>query len=176
MFLRIAQGASRLQEVLADLWAALVYGSGSFVEGLRHFVERAVRFDSHLGAAVGDVLDAQPPPLNLYRHRLSNPPIERAVAVFVQEAPAQPATPYDSHPSTTERIARERALGAAGTGGSTDDSHDAWSLLPDRAELEQAMTAVLAAGILRGGEPVPDDHVGATPAVRIPLDNPRRSP
>ena len=43
VFLLISQGATRLQEVLADRWAALSYGSRAFEEGLRHVVARAVR-------------------------------------------------------------------------------------------------------------------------------------
>jgi len=50
VFLRISQGASRLQEVLADRWAALAFGSRAFEEGLRHIVARSVRFVVHTDA------------------------------------------------------------------------------------------------------------------------------
>jgi len=36
VFLRISQGASRLQETLADRWAASAYGARYFEQGLRH--------------------------------------------------------------------------------------------------------------------------------------------
>lgn len=43
VFTRISQGASRLQEVLADRWAVFAYGAEAFERGLRHVVERSVR-------------------------------------------------------------------------------------------------------------------------------------
>jgi Zn-dependent protease with chaperone function len=47
IFLRISQGASRLQEVLADRWAALSYGAQAFEEGLRHAITQSIRFEAH---------------------------------------------------------------------------------------------------------------------------------
>jgi len=38
LFLRISQGASRLQEILADRRAADVYGGAAFATGLKHMV------------------------------------------------------------------------------------------------------------------------------------------
>src|SRR5262249_33795387 len=49
VFLRISQGASRLQEILADRWAAFTYGSKAFEEGLRHVIEQSVRFEARAG-------------------------------------------------------------------------------------------------------------------------------
>ena len=40
LFLRISQGASRLQEVMADRWAAFSYGAQAFESGLRHALGR----------------------------------------------------------------------------------------------------------------------------------------
>ena len=45
IYLRISEGASRLQEVLADRMAAMSYGAKSFVSGLRHSIHRMIEFD-----------------------------------------------------------------------------------------------------------------------------------
>lgn len=143
VFLRISQGASRLQEVLADRWAALSYGSRAFEEGLRHVVAREVRFGAHSGAALDEVITAKRPLENLYSYKPERPPIERGVEVSVQEALEAKPSPYDSHPSPADRIAWVRAIGAPGTGASSGDDAEAWSLFPDRDAIERAMTAVV---------------------------------
>ncbi|HEX9189515.1 MAG TPA: M48 family metallopeptidase, partial [Vicinamibacteria bacterium] len=65
VFLRISQGASRLQEILADRWAVLAYGSKAFEEGLRHVIERSVRFDATASRLVAEMAQRRPV-ANLY--------------------------------------------------------------------------------------------------------------
>src|SRR4029079_12221765 len=65
VFLRISQGASRLQEVLADRWAVFAYGADAFEAGLRHVIERSVRFDAHVGATINEVVKQKLPLANL---------------------------------------------------------------------------------------------------------------
>ncbi len=56
IFLRISQGASRLQEVLADRWAAFCYGAEAFERGLRHAITRGAAFELEANAKINDVL------------------------------------------------------------------------------------------------------------------------
>jgi Zn-dependent protease with chaperone function len=147
VFLRISQGASRLQEVLADRWAALSYGSRAFEEGLRHVVARAVRFNAHADATLNEVIGAKRPLENLYTYRPERPPIATGVEASVKEALEAKPSPYDSHPSPAERIAWVRAMNASGTGTSSRDAEDVWSLFPDRETIERAMTAVIRQNI-----------------------------
>lgn len=44
IFLRVSQGASRLQEVLADRWAAIICGPQAFSEGLTHVIRQSIEF------------------------------------------------------------------------------------------------------------------------------------
>jgi len=57
LFQRISQGASRLQEVMADRWAVSAYGAQAFCEGLRHVIARSARFTlnarAHCGGSCG---------------------------------------------------------------------------------------------------------------------------
>lgn len=148
VFLRVSQGASRLQEVLADRWAALMYGSRAFEDGLRHVIRRSVRFDAHAAAALNEVIEAKRPLANLYAFRPAEFPAEDDLEKAVGEALAAAASPYDSHPSPAERIAWVRALAAPGAGGSPEDSGDAWGLFPDREAIERTMTDVVRANVL----------------------------
>jgi len=140
LFLRVSQGASRLQEVLADRWAAFAYGSAAFEEGLRHVVERAVRFDAHADKTLQEVLDAKSSLANLYSYQpaagVETPEVEQQV----KEAIGRETDPYDSHPSPSQRFAWVAALGAKGTAPAADDDETAWSLFADRDAVERMMT------------------------------------
>jgi Zn-dependent protease with chaperone function len=146
VFLRISQGASRLQEILADRWAAFTYGSKAFEEGLRHVIEQSVRFDARAGATLQEM--AAQPVSNLYQHQPSTPVSEAEVEKAVREVLNRPASPYDSHPSPTERSRWVRALGAKGTVQSVDDASEAWTLFEDRAAIEEKMTGHVRAMVL----------------------------
>lgn len=139
LFLRMSQGASRLQEVLADRFAALAYGSESFVAGLLHVIRRDVEFEHHANATVHDLLQVNSPLKNLYRHVPSAVSAESTLEQGVREALERPGSPYDSHPPPRARIEYVRQL--AVTGPRTEASNlPAWSLFPDREQLEQALT------------------------------------
>ena len=141
VFLRVSQGASRLQEVLADRFAAYAYGSEPFVDGLMHSIEQSVRFDAHVSSTISEVIDGKRPLANLYRYQPKEPVSEEDIETAVSEALQQEPTAYDSHPAPADRIAWVRALGAAGeVSRDRSGESDAWSLLNSRRKLERAMT------------------------------------
>ena len=155
VFLRISQGASRLQEILADRWAAFTYGSRAFEEGLRHVIEQSVRFDARAGAALRAM--AAQPVANLYQHQPEAPVDQAEIDKAIRGALNHPSSPYDSHPSPAERSRWVRALNAKGTVQSVDDAHEAWSLFESRGAIEEQMTGqvramVLAAQALQAGQ------------------------
>jgi len=141
VFLRISQGASRLQEVLADRWAAALYGAAAFEQGLRHVIERSVRFDAHAGATLREVVERQQPLLNLYQHRPSAAPDEAAVQKAVADALGATPSPYDSHPTPSLRFRWVRALGGRPPAASPEDEAEVWALLEGRDRIEQRLTA-----------------------------------
>ncbi len=141
-FLRISQGASRLQEVLADRWAALIYGSGAFEHGLRQVIERSVRFEARFDTAIlGMALNR--PVANLYAPVEAEAPPDKDVERDVREALNRPASPYDSHPSPSQRVRWVRALAAKGTATAADDDDDVWSVFSNREQIEREMTESL---------------------------------
>jgi Zn-dependent protease with chaperone function len=149
VFLRISQGASRLQEVMADRWAAALYGAAAFEEGLRHVIERAVRFDAHADATLREVVERRQPLLNLYQHRPAAAPDEAVVRQAVADALAATPSPYDSHPTPAERFRWVRALGGRPPAGAVDDGAEVWSLFDGRDRIEQRLTAEVREGVHR---------------------------
>ena len=148
LFLRISQGASRLQEVLADRWAAFTYGSENFVEGLKHVIRRSIDFDRHAEATVKELATSKAGLANLYRHVPEREAEEQPLDAALEEALTREPTPYDSHPSPKERIELVRSLGADSRPSSGDAPPVlAWSLFPNRDELERVLTAEFCSNV-----------------------------
>jgi Zn-dependent protease with chaperone function len=150
VFLRISQGASRLQEVLADRWAAFSYGSEAFVRGLSHIVERSARFDAQANVALAPVTESRTPLTNFYGNLRETVVAEEDVARAVQEAMDRKPSPYDSHPAPRDRIAWVRKLAAAEPPAS--DERLVWSIFAEREQHEREMTNEVnqALGLVHG--------------------------
>lgn len=139
VYLVVTQGASRLQEVLADRWAVSAYGSEAFIRGYTHVIERSVRFDRHINATLHEVVEEARPLPNLYRYQpaAGDGGDEQAE---IAEALAREPTAFDSHPAPSQRLAWARAL-AVEREPQPDDDRPAWELFADREALEARMTA-----------------------------------
>ncbi|KIG17701.1 hypothetical protein DB30_02976 [Enhygromyxa salina] len=162
VFVRISQGASRLQEVLADRWAAHCYGAASFERGLRHAIAAQLRFELHANATISEVLEARHGLRNLYTYTPAQIPdeIERIDELVEAHVNAEPS-PNDSHPRPADRFRWAHAL-------SKPNPHDegpgrpCWELFVDREAIEERMT-----GVIR-------DDVAAQTAMVIPADAEQR--
>jgi Zn-dependent protease with chaperone function len=150
VFLRVSQGASRLQEILADRWAAFTYGAAAFDQGLRHVIERAVRFDAHAGATLKEVVVAKQPLLNLYTHRPVDAPDESAIQQAVQQAMNAAPSPYDSHPAPADRLRWVKAVAAGSQAPpSPEDDAEVWGLFEGRERIEQRLTGEVRENVFR---------------------------
>jgi Zn-dependent protease with chaperone function len=149
IFLRISQGASRLQEIMADRWAAFAYGAKAFEQGLRHVVERSIRFQAHANATLQEVVDGKRALANLYSYRPSKAPAEREIVEAVEEAIHARPWPYDSHPSPVDRFALVNALRTDEARQSADAEQDAWCLFDDPAAVQCWMTDRIRANVER---------------------------
>jgi Zn-dependent protease with chaperone function len=144
LFLRISQGASRLQEVLADRWSARTYGAAAFERGLRHAIAAELRFDVHAQATLHEVLEARHGLRNLYSYSPSKLPEQaERIPELVEEVINAEPSPYDSHPRPTDRFRWVRALDEGDDGSSNQASAPAWSLFEDRSRIEEWMTDVI---------------------------------
>jgi Zn-dependent protease with chaperone function len=141
VYLGVSQGASRLQEVLADRWAIQAYGTAAFVAGYRHVVARSVQFEHQVQATIQEVVDAGRPLPNLYQYRPQSSGIsEGDLASAIDEEMTRAPSAYDSHPSPRQRIAWAEAL-AVERGAQPGGDESIWALFDGREELERAMTA-----------------------------------
>jgi len=139
LFLRISQGASRLQEVLADRWSATIYGARAFEAGLRHVIECSVRFDAHVQAALQEVVKEKRPLANLYTYVPEHPAQPAWIADEVKAALEREPSVYDSHPRPVDRFRWVQALGVEGE-PAADDDEPVWTLFSDRHAIEERMT------------------------------------
>ncbi len=147
VFLRISEGASRVQEVLADRWATFTYGADAFEAGLRHVIERSVRFDAHARAALNEVIKQKQPLTNLYTYQPAEAAKETDLAKAVHEALNRKVSAYDSHPAAAERFKIVRALPVCPRRPEADDELAAWTLFDNPTELQHAMTVQVRANV-----------------------------
>lgn len=151
VFLRISQGASRLQEVLADRWAAFAYGAQAFEEGLTHVIRQSVRFDFHAQNTLNEVVEQQKPLANLYTYQPQARPENAEIEDVVKEAiHAQPSV-YDSHPAPADRFEWVHALGAKGTGLNPGDTAEVWTVFSNPDHLQREMTTQIRASLAMDG-------------------------
>jgi Zn-dependent protease with chaperone function len=141
IYLVISQGASRLQEVLADRWAVQAYGTVGFVAGYRHVVARSVEFDHHANASLKEVIEHDRALPNLYQFKPATAANASAtVETEIADAMKQPPSVYDSHPAPAQRIQWAEALAVVREPRADDDA-PIWELFADRDAVERAMTA-----------------------------------
>jgi Zn-dependent protease with chaperone function len=146
LFLRISQGASRLQEVLADRWAAILFGAQAFEDGLKHVIDRSVRFDAHVRATLQEVVDTKRPLKNLYTYTPSAPIDATKLDGDVSQVLEREPSPYDSHPRPVDRFRWVHALGVPAR-PAADDAAPVWGLFVDRGAIEERMTGLVRANV-----------------------------
>jgi Zn-dependent protease with chaperone function len=147
VFLRISQGASRLQEVLADRWAAFTYGAKSFEAGLTHVIRRSVLFDAHVKAAMSEVVRSKRPLPNLYTYQPAAAVVnDNDIEWAIREALNREPSPYDSHPAPMDRFRWVQAIGG-GSEHSAADEEELWTLFRDREAVERLLTVQVRANV-----------------------------
>lgn len=139
LFLRVSQGAARLQEIVADRGAIFAYGSAAFVRSTEKTIARETRFGDHLARTVAETFQVNEPPRNLYRFQPSVVISDAQMQLIVSEALTCEPLPFDSHPSHQQRIESAEAIGAP-RARRPDDDESAWSLFEDRAAIEELLT------------------------------------
>lgn len=165
VFLRISQGASRLQEVLADRWAAFTYGAAAFERGLRHIIERSVYFDAHVNAALGRAIQKRLALVNLYEFQPAALDGQADLTYAIDQALHREPSPYDSHPSPVDRFAWVKTVaGSVESAVSAGDEAEVWSLFKDRDAVERTLTRVICVSLAPKGVVALPEEGPAMPA------------
>lgn len=146
VFLRVTLGASRLQEILADRYAAIAYGASDFASALRHVVRRSLEFDMQLGHEFEKMTGGEHRIQNVYtlpalEQNESTEDLEKQLV----DAMSRPTSPYDSHPAPNERIKLLEAVD--NTPSSPSSTEPVWELFPDPEALQIEMTGYIQANI-----------------------------
>ncbi len=160
IFLRITAGASRLQEILADRYAALAYGVEQLVGGLEHIVRQSLVFSRQVTNEVEVSQRSNRPVRNVY----TLPPIDdqQQVAQLEQtfvDVMSRDASPYDSHPSPKERLELLRGMNVNVPEYPTDGG--LWDLIADADRLQAEMTRVIQKNV-DGHRLMPVESAGQT--------------
>ena len=142
VFLRITLGASRLQEILADRYAAVAYGVRNFVDGLTRIVRLDLAFNLQVNREVRLASAGGRELHNLY----VLPPVEASeeqetLDKQLNEIMSRPTSPYDSHPAVSERFRLLQPL--ADRYDVAGDPEPVWGLFDNPAMLQAEMTALV---------------------------------
>jgi len=147
VFLRITLGASRLQEILADRYAAMAYGVDNVVDGLRHIVYQSLAFRMQIAHEIEEAIEGDRSLQNLYTLPSLQPDLlGEELKTRIDEVMSWPTSPYDSHPAMRERIQLLQQLEV--TNKVEESQEPVWSLLPNAEALQEEMTAIVAASVL----------------------------
>jgi Zn-dependent protease with chaperone function len=143
VFQRITLGASRLQEIQADRYAATVCGTDDFIGGLAHIVRQGLIFGERVSREARWARRFRRRGLpNLYSY--SSPeldPVEDELRVKIEEVMNRSTSPYDSHAAVRERIELVQRLGV--TGEADGSQEPVWDLLPNAVALQEEMSAAV---------------------------------
>ena len=145
--LRITLGASRLQEILADRFAAMAYGTRNFVDGLTYVVRQSLLFDKQITLEVQQAAQHRRALHNLY----TLPPLEpgpqaEELDSELKEVLSRPTLPYDSHPALQDRIHFLQRFDDSSS-GSEGDQRSVWSLIPTADALQADMTHMVQVNV-----------------------------
>jgi Zn-dependent protease with chaperone function len=148
IYLRITLGASRLQEILADRYAALAYGTQPLVDGLTHVVRQSMLFDRQAGHELETAVHTRRGLQNLYTlpETLSEGQ-ERELEAELAKELSRPTSAFDSHPAMQDRIALLRRLAVPTV--VDGEGRLVVELLPTLVELQSEMTAAVQANLSR---------------------------
>lgn len=150
LFLRISQGASRLQEVLADRRAAEAYGGLAFANGLKHVVACDLRFEAHVNKEIQRALKEKEPLQGLWSPLAG----DHGNAQELEDALNREPSPFDSHPSPRDRIRWVKDLPGAASGSNNPDAK-AWDLFQNRAHREREATLHIYQCLAQNGVRLP---------------------
>jgi Zn-dependent protease with chaperone function len=108
IFRKISNGATRLQEILADRVAAQNYGAQTFQNGLTYVIRRNIEFVQLANVEIEDARNVKRSFSNLYELTENN---ENTIEEELQKSLNRETTDEDTHPSPIDRFRFVAGLG-----------------------------------------------------------------
>jgi len=148
IFLRVTLGASRLQEILADRFAARAFGGENCIEGLQSLTRQGILFPIQANLEIKRSREEKRPIVNLYALPVQDGASTEITSQY-EQAMQRATSPYDSHPALGERIALIEQLGVPYS-PVADNPRPALELFPNAEELQREMTVEITKHIPTG--------------------------
>lgn len=149
IFFRITLGASRLQEVMADRYAAFAFGAQNLAEGLLHVVRQNVAFRMVVSKKMENFYNLNLRYSNLYTDTQDGAAALPAYEPALQKVLERSTSPYDSHPAVKERLAYLKRMQEQMAIPVAENPLPVWGLFPDATKLQEKMTKDLLESIVR---------------------------
>jgi Zn-dependent protease with chaperone function/Flp pilus assembly protein TadD len=147
IFLRVTLGASRLQEVLADRYAAIAYGSQNFIDGLQSVIRQSISFPLRVDAEIRKSLELKQLVNNLYDLPM-DADLQGELQKQLDDVMNRSTSQYDSHPAPHERILLIERMHIP-LSPILDNRLPALNLFPNPEELQREMTAELMKKVVK---------------------------
>lgn len=139
IFLRVTLGASRLQEILADRYAAMAFGGTNCIEGLQSLIRQSIAFPMQADGEIEKAKGNDLPIVNLYDLPVRDD-LSAEIGKEYDEAMRRTTMQYDSHPAPKERITRIEQLHIPYL-PAEDNPRPVLELFPNPEELQREMTS-----------------------------------
>lgn len=137
IFYRISNGATRLQEILADRVAAQTYGANAFENGLTYVIKSNIEFVKLAKHEIEDAKKVKRSFSNLYSLPGN---FENEIEIELKQALNRETTNDDTHPSPVDRF---RFIQGLGSGRSNLDSRTVKDLFLNWDALTAEMTKLI---------------------------------
>ena len=148
IYLRVTLGASRLQEILADRFAAVAFGARHLIEGLKDITRLSLRFHKVIEKEVDSFANDATSLRRIYETPYGlHPDHLREITESFEEIVNAPTSPYSSHPSIGDRI--ELLEKIKSDSAIDDDPHPAIDLIDDADALISEMAAMMEENVKR---------------------------
>ena len=138
IYLHVAHGASRLQEVLADRYAAASYGSVNLIEGLKNIIRQSIVFSLTAEYEIQESVEGNKTIINLYDLPMRDNLAEE-FEKQIEEDMNRATSKYDSHPAPKERIAWIERMQIPNS-SIEDNFKPLLHLFPNSEDLQRKMT------------------------------------
>jgi Zn-dependent protease with chaperone function len=148
IFLQITLGASRLQEILADRFAVIAYGSENFTAGLSHVIRQTIKLDLQFNAEFTNMVSGNAAAANLYELPDLGTTDSQQFDKTFSEVTNRATNKYDSHPAYRDRIALAERIQSDFI--DTGEVRLATDLLPNLADLQDKMTILIHRMMIQG--------------------------
>lgn len=148
IFTIISYGISRLQEVLADRYAAMNYGRDTFINGLVKIARQSIAHDYQAQKEINEALKESRDFNNLFDLSPLDDTDSAKLDMFLSQLMARETSRYDMHPPLGVRVGLLQAMDDTHL-PSEEDERPSWELFNDPLGLQLELTKMVQEDVKR---------------------------